>query len=165
MRTFGQYIFEMSHLNEEVSDHHRAAIQHGYRSGTFVGTTGYYTQGGGFTHVYHHPKQKHEVHIHTAKSGKVDKWVHVSDKNIVHRVGVESKELRNHLREFHPEVAEAAAKKKMTKEKQEMDKVVAKKQGRLIDKMVNSSKLPSISLNVGASAMKPKTSATKKKKK
>lgn len=162
MLSFSSFITEQAELNEEVSQHHRAAIHHGYKNGTAVGTSGYYTKDGDFVFVYKHPKQHHEIHI----SGSKGNWTHTSEKGIVHRTGSDHKDLWSHLRQFHPEVKEGIEKKKQAKEKSEMDKTVAKKQGKLIDKMVNSSKLPAITLNVGASAAtKPKAKTKPKKKK
>jgi hypothetical protein len=149
----------------QVQYHNLAAVKHGYRSGTKVGTSGYLTKNG-FVHVYHHPKQGHEIHVLTNTKGET-KWMHIGKDSKVHSVGRDSSELHRHLAEFHPEVAEKAKqereRKKTAEEKKKRDDLLARKQGQVMDKIIASGKLPAIQLN--GTPKQPSVSSGKKKSK
>lgn len=105
-----------------LSMHQKVAMEHGYRLGTKVGTAGYFSAGGGFTHVYHNPRSGTELHVHT-KNGVPDSWAHVDEQGNVHRVGADHRELYNHFSIFHPEVAEAKQKEREQKKKEKEKKL------------------------------------------
>jgi hypothetical protein len=106
-------------LTESVIPHHKHALKFGYKSGTSVGTSGYFNKDGGFVHVYTHPKGD-ELHVHT-KEGSVTKWGHVSPEGEVHRIGTTHEELHKHFTDFHKKENKplpAPVKKKPKKRKE-----------------------------------------------